>query len=340
MNYSMNPHLLRIAPVCALLVVTVTGCHTLPDVSQFSDATTQLYVTVQTAGQSAQAEQALIQKTRADGKSRDNSAAIGKGWQSATDAAKAVAEYSDSLRALVESGKQGKAAATKALQSVDTLVKSVAKAYPGGDAGSTVLDGAFQGLSTLYGAVAQDVAAKKLAGMIQKADPCVQNIAEGLAKQFLGLAYILRSSKLVLLYQVEEKYTAHVQSLNMYDGVRTNLLAEATAGGELTTNASLLERWQWAEKMVQAERQQPWYVEYTAAKASINARLDAEIAVVQKASGVINAWGASHKDLVKAVKENRTPNFAVLMVLSQDLLTTYEQTRAKAQQVQTQTGAN
>ena len=85
--------------------------------------------------------------------------------------------------------------------------------------------------------------------------------------------------------------------------------------------------------MVQAERQQPWYRDYLAEAAAVEARLDARISIAEKATGVINAWAASHRDLVVDVRRNRSPNFAVLTALAQDLMATYEQTKTKVEQI-------
>lgn len=336
MKTSLIKSLSRIAPLSACLLLVAAGCGTLPDVGRFSDATTQLYVTVQTAGDAGVAELAAVDNARPAGSKSDNVAKVAKGWQSATTAAKAVAEYSDSLRTLVESGEQGKANAQKAVQSVDTLVKTVAIAYPGGEAGAAMAEGIFDGLATLYGAVAREVAARKLAKEIQNADPFIQKVGDGLAKQFLGLGQILQSSKKTLLFQVEDKYSTEKQRLNLQEGLRNELMMQASTNGQLTTNASLLDRWQWADKMVQSEREQPWHHAYIADQAAVTTRLDAKLAVVQKAAGVIRAWAASHKDLVTAVQEKRSPNFAVLMALSQDLLETYEQTKTKVEQIKSQ----
>ncbi len=358
MKPSLIQRIFRIAPAGALVLLTAVGCRSLPDVSRFSDATTQLYVTVQTAGDSAVSELATVEKARLDGRQSNNAAKVAKGWESATVAAKAIADYSDSLQALVESGDQGKANAAKAVGAVDTLVKSVAGAYPGGEEGAVIAKGVFDGLASLYGAAARELAARKLAREIHEADPFIQKIAESLAQQFNGLALILRSAKNTLLFQVEDKYSVQVQNLNQYEGLRTalmdqartvlnlavtntllttNLQVQALNSSQLTITSNILDRWQWAEKMVQAERQQPWYQGYLAEQAAVAARLDPEIAVAERAPSVITAWAASHKDLARAVEQNRSPNFAVLTALSQDLLATYEQTRSRVEQIKSQT---
>lgn len=340
MNIHSLRRLARIAPIAALVLLTAVGCRTLPNVSGFADATTQLYWTVQSAGDGAVAEVAAVEQgmsgaAAAQGASLSNK--VAQSWQPLIKATKAVVVYSESLRALVQSGQQGKEQAQQALAAVDSLVKTTAGAFPGGEAGSATAEGIFAGVTELWGALAREIAARSLAQAIEKTDPVIQKVAAGLSAGFSGMDQLLDASETALLDHLINKYDEQKTRLNTYEAIRRDLLAEAVSGNNgFTSDTNLLARWQWAEKIIESEQQQAWYKEYMAEKLSIQTRLSAEREIVRKAPSLITAWAASHKELAKAVREKGSPDFTVLLTLSRDLYDTYQQTKARVEAVKTE----
>jgi hypothetical protein len=324
----MNLQTHRIAPL--LLVLAMAGCRTLPNVSRFSEATTQMYVAVQTAGANAVAEVAAAEKGIA-GVSNQLSAAVAKNWQPAVVAAKAVARYSGSLRTLVESGQHGETNAREALAAVDTLVKSVAGAFPGGDA---VASGVITGVAKTWGLVARELAARSLGEVIEKTDPHIQDLASALSQEFIALANLIEGTEAQQLKNLMMKHNEPRARLNTYEGIRTRLLAQMISGdGEFTSDTNLLARWQWVEKLLESERQQPWYRDYVAERLCIEARLQAQQEVARKTPALLNAWAASHQELLKVVRAKGAPDFTELVTLSQDLWQTYEQTKTRVEAI-------
>jgi hypothetical protein len=328
----MNLPFHRVVPL--FLALAAAGCHTLPNVSRFSEAPTQLYSTVQVAGGYAVAEMAAVESGMsggppAPGESLSNKVATG--WQPMIKSTKAVARYSDSLRALVESGKDGRANAREALGAVDTLVKSVASAYP---AGGAVTEGIFSGVSELWGVIAQEIAARSLARVIEKTDPVIRQVATNLGVAFRGMSQVLEASETALFDHLLNKYDEQKTRLNTYESLRTDLLTEVVSqGGDFAGATNLLARWQWVEQVIASERQQPWYKEYMAEKLAIQVRLEAEREIVRRAPALIAAWAASHGELVRAIRQKGPPDFTELITLSRDLAETYEQCRARVEAV-------
>ena len=341
-NVSFLRHLFRTVPLAVFLLLTAVGCGTLPNVSHFSDVTTQLNGLVRTAGAATVAEVAAAEQgmtKRAPGGGLSN--AVAQGWQPALKAAKALADYSDSLRALVESGQNGEAEAKAATAALKPLVETAVSAFPAGAVGGEVLDGLLLAGEKIYGAIAKEIAARSLAKAISNSDPLIQQVAARLSAGFSGMSQILESSDLTLEHHLMTKYQAQKKYLNAYEQERDALLTRTLdQDNHVTGDTNLLARWQWVEKLIEAEHQKDWYKDYMAEKLSIQTRLEAEREIVRKAPALLTAWAASHKELVKAVQQKGTPDFTELLTLSRDLFETYQQTKARVEAVKAQTLKN
>ncbi|MFH0939917.1 MAG: hypothetical protein V1899_11665 [Planctomycetota bacterium] len=267
-------------------------------------------------------------------------------WEPRIAAMKALAEYSASLQALVESGNHGANAAKAATGAVADLLSKLGAAYPAGAIGSEITSGAIQGFVAAWKAVARELAARSLAEAIEKADPTIQSIGTILAIDFMGAKKITAANKSMALMYIDEKYNVvrnedgtpsrddkgHEISLrkklndleNSRAAIRENLLDKD--GKLVSERAAQLRE---IDGVIESEKRQQWHINYIAEKNAIVSRCDGQVAITEKAALLIKVWAASHGDLLRAVKENRAPTFTMLTTVAADLFKIYRETQSR-----------
>jgi hypothetical protein len=298
-----------------LLALILPGCSTPPNVQPFAESTQALNLSVSSTATNIHARIQPIDKELA--------AQFQKAWSHRIEAMAAMADYSDSLVAIVESANQSAQTAQQVFDSANALLGTIAKAYPGGD---LVVDAVSKASTALCARYAKDRAASSVAAALRDTDPAIQDVAAALAADFATMKNILKTLRM----DEEQQYLARFDRddpsrlyLNLLrDQARYNAVLAAT-------QPAIVPLLHESHALIGAEMARPWYAQHQAALKAIHDRYDRYDALVGQAAALTTAWGQSHAALIQAAQSNRTPAFRVLIEMTREMLQIYNEARKK-----------
>jgi hypothetical protein len=300
---------------CACVLAAAGGCRTPPDVHPFADATQSLTLAVNGTEADVRREIAKVDPARAGD--------FKKEWGHRLKAMEAMADYADSLVAVVDAGNQGGAAAEKVVGSVNTLLTTVSAAYP---AGGVVAESLSKAVVAGYARYAKDRAAGTVAAALADADPAVQEVARILADDFDTMTSILTTLRSDEVTDFVTKAKASDPSFAAVESARSEL---RTVAGQAATNPSVLPQFAAVQDRIGKDVSRPDYIAYLARLKSIDDRYDRYDAVVRQAADLTRAWGRSHTSLIQASETSRTPGFQVLIEVSREMVQIYRESRKR-----------
>jgi hypothetical protein len=163
-----------------LSFVFLLSCRTPPDITPFTQATSDLSASIKTAGRTVSSEvdsmtAAWPAPQRA--KAEEIIAKFEKQWTQRNALADALLEYSASLTAIVQAGEQGEKSARALADSFQKLCGSIGLAMPPAAGAGAAVDLGAQ----LYGKFARNYAAKTLGKGMKELQPAIDETAVELA---------------------------------------------------------------------------------------------------------------------------------------------------------------
>ena len=326
--------LLCIVLVCATGLIA--GCGALPDVGPFAEATGNLATAVEGAG--ASARQAIadgydpaLPETRGAAAARADR--FGKAWDHRVAVVNAFSRYADGLAAVARAGDGGEAAAQAVTGQFTRLLEAVRPGV-GVDAGASAVATAAE---KIYGEYARQAAATTMAGAVERNQPCVQQLADALRKDWDAVRELVDSSYDEMLTaaladgETDRAALAEIAKARPKDREEVLRLTVATPAGE-ADKAKLAEaraRLEGLERVYGQIVNDPKYVARERTVADLRARRTELLATIDRAKRVTAEWAAAHGELAAALRERRPVSFTRLLMLSEELLGVYEKARQR-----------
>lgn len=309
------PASMRAPMIAALMLVLPAGCAIPPDVAPFAEATDALHLVVTSVGHEIAGDVQSEERDR-----------FREAWGHRTAATQAMADYAAGLVSVVEAGRAGRDSATKVVGGVKTLVSTVSDSYP---AGSGTVDLITDGIVAVYGTFADDRAARTVADAIEYVSPAVRELASILAADLATMEQLVADQRRGELIALDARFAAEgdMRALNSLKQKRADTRDKAVAEVDPTARAALLEELDVIDALHERETAQTWYVEWTETRAAVNARHDRRRNAIRTAAATTVTWGRAHEQLAMAARTGRSPSFAVLIQLTDELLEAYAEAR-------------
>jgi hypothetical protein len=292
------------------LLLLCAGCTT-PDLKPFADSTAGLHQAVtqsqgiirseisgiEQAGNLAHPDQVAAAKDK-----------LIKAFDARIAFMGAVVNYSDSLAAVADAGKNGQANA-KALG--DSLQQLADMAGPYGmavGAGTEIM-------SQIYGLIAQARAAHSLREATTKMDPAIQKAAELVQMDMTNVLNVLKAGEPELNTAIQSPFLDDMILRNKLAKIRRDEVAKISSN--ITANNSLELMTEYNQKITEVDkmmdRMDKWYLPLRAQQAQNSQRFATEEDFVNNTIRGFQQWAKVHADLAKALRDDRQPNIRELL---------------------------
>ena len=315
----------RYAGSCAFVVMLVAaGCRSAPDLTPFSDATSQLCASIKASGRVTSDELDAMARDWP----RDQRAVAARvneqfrtQWTDRDRLADALLTYSSSLTSIVAAGDSGASSVAELSASFKSLTEAVDVALPPGTV--RVFESSVQLGAYLYGMWAKDEAAKTLGEGMKKMQPAIDETARVLGESLKQIETGLDAVRDQAAANVEDSFAnagGEVRVRQERDTLvklftrRRELAARLAQGG---SDAALREDLETIDATIAS--QSAILAPFDAKKASDRARISDEIALVRAAREGLAEWAAAHGRLADAALTQRTPNVDVLVQTATDI---------------------
>lgn len=295
--------------ITVLLFVGLTGCASLPNVGPFVDASNQLRSAVATSGTAVEVALRLMP----DGTVSANQ--LKKEWEKRNQAFSGIADYANSLKAIVDAGNQGAASAQKVADSVAKLAKSAGVALPGSPEAVAVVTDIAKFISAQ---ISLACAAKSLQQAMETAQPAVEAITHLIAADLENLEdiFIAASTKNDNEVQTGEEFKDLL-------GYR-NLLLKQIEQSDPTDSSTLGKQVQLSQ-MLQASEE--WHARYLAKRKEIDDRLRAGRALILATMQSADDWAVAHNSMIIALKARKPVNTDSLVQAAVEIQTLIRKVR-------------
>ena len=306
---------------CGLLLLCA-GCTT-PDLKPFADSTANMRQAVVQSQNIIRSEMTLIaEKSLVADPSTLNLAKtnIPDSFKPRVAFMEAVVNYTDSLAAVADAGKNGQANAQALGDSVQQLANVVGPYGQAVGAGATIFA---QG----YGEIAQARAFQALRKATEKAGPIIQRGAELMSKDMGNIVTVLQSGELDLTTSLQEPYQNDIIIRNRLVKFRKQKSEEITAAIGQTNWVPLLAKHnqEMAELDAVLDRMDKWYLPLQKEEADVRERFEAEAGMVRNTEKAFKQWAKVHSDLMQSLRDNRQPNIRELVITVLEIKSEIEQ---------------
>jgi tetratricopeptide (TPR) repeat protein len=270
-----------------MLIVTATGCTSLPDIGPFADATHQLKAAV------AQSGSTVSDELRYTEGGKETAEQLDEAWKARNQAFEAIAAYSDSLEAIVSSGNQGAQAAGELADSIQEFAKAAGIAIP---ASPAAINAVSDSIKLLVKYIAITRAAKSLEEAMVKAQPAVEQIVKLIVKDLKDIDDIFRAANKLIEINFNNSYATRISYRKaLEDFVQTANIANA--------NDAVLKRLAQVNELLDSTNS--WYSEYQQGLEKNQKRLRVGRALIKTAQASVQQWVTAHKQVVNALKNRR-----------------------------------
>lgn len=303
------------------LAVSLTACSSPPDVAPVGKATSTMYAVI------AQADQVLIgeKSLSAEQKQRFDAA-----WQRRVVAAKAMADYSAQLVAVMNAGNDGRAEAGKVTEAVKGLVNSVAGSTVWGATANQVADV----FKVLYDQVAKQRASDTIAEALAENNRHVQAFAAIILEDTRPLRILVKAGNDAERQQLFDRQDP---GLLIEAGVRDRAKAALKAFSDATNNPNATAADLTASRdnlgalvaLQKSVAEEPSYVQWKQELQDMEALHKSRLQLVTQLGVVTTAWAAAHADLLRVAQEHRAVDFGQLLAVSDELLAIYKKAGEK-----------
>jgi hypothetical protein len=296
--------------VVSLLLAPLTGCQT-PDLKPFADSTANLHQAVVRSQDIVRSEFHELRTSNV----LTNEDELINAERTFTNAfaqriafMEAVVNYSDSLAAVADAGKNGQANA----QALGDSVKTLAEAAGSYGAAVGVAADVF---AKIFGVAAQAWAVHSLKEATAKADPFIAYAAEIMQKDMNNIVDILATSQVPLVVAMQKPYRADIARRNSLlrfreaQSLQINEYLTKTNWPDLLTDYNK----KIAEVNTILDAADKWYLPLNEKMGELQVRLDGESQLMRQTAAGFKQWERAHADLVQALKDNRQPNIRMLL---------------------------
>ncbi len=273
-----------------ILTLLTAGCASLPDVGPFVDATNQLRSAVASSGATVEAELRMIPA--------ENAAAdqLARQWAARNQAFAAMADYANSIQAIVDAGNKGAESAQKVADSVKAFAGAAGVALPGSpEAVALATDVA----KFVYNQIALAHAAKSLEKSMEAAQPAIESIATLLTSDLKDLDDILQAANKSVELDFRNEFSDQISYRNHLRNLIINRAVNPNDEGNLASQVQL-------SQLLEATN--AWYGEYLEGREKIANRLRTRRALIHAAVRSPQDWAVAHGQIVAALKAGRPVN--------------------------------
>ncbi|MGQ9685209.1 MAG: hypothetical protein ACUVT2_02720 [Thiobacillaceae bacterium] len=290
----------------AVVLVLLTGCASLPDMTPYRDATVQLRSLLLAGGGAVQAGV----ETAAAGHEADSATArrIGEqterfveDWRARVEGADALVAYTDAVAEIARSGMEGAASARSLADALFRLASGADIALPPSGTVAAVTDTA----AFVYRHIAATRAAPSLQQALQAAQPAVDGVSVMLAQDLQATLAILRSVHELQHTALALRYNEETGYLKALEHERKALHARGSLGAN---DEARLQR---IAELIEATR--AWREPLQSAQAAIDKELRLRLALIEATRTAVAEWAAAHSNLVAALLEKRAVDVEALV---------------------------
>lgn len=313
-----------VAASAFVVAVAVAGCRTAPDMTPFTDATSQLSSSIQAAGgvtcdEIDRMANGWPEKQRAAAATIKD--AFWKQWSGRNNLADALLTYSESLTAIVAAGDQGTASVERVGNAFKQLAGTIGIALPPGSVAG--VDKTLELGGYLYGLYAKDAAARSLGESMRKMQPSIDETARVLDESLRHVEEGLDAIRDQVPEDVED-------SLSVVGGVTKVRTERATLANVANSRRALLDRIaaspsaatlrdDLAALDAALRSQADLLAPFDARKAADVSRLADEMRLVRTAREGLAEWAAAHGRLAEAALSKRPPNVERLVQTAEEI---------------------
>lgn len=290
----------------------LSGCTSLPSVNPFVDATAEMRSAVVSAGSATELE---LQQMEGGEEFTKN---FQKQWESRVQAMNAMADYADSLQAIVAAGQQSENTVNALADNVTRLAKAAGIAMPA--AGSLTL--ATDTAKFVYQQIALMRASHSLEKALASSQAAIEQIAVKMALDLKDAKDIFKAANADIIHQIKEKN-------NVGLGFRKELLSERDkiyGRGYFHLTEEDKRRLSEFDHMV--EETNNWYVPMQENLGKVEKRLAAGEALFNAAQDAVAQWGLAHYKLVLAIRERRPVSVESLTLAATEVRSLVKRMRA------------
>lgn len=284
-----------------LLILWLSGCASLPEVSPFVEATVQLRSAMVASGIAVGTE--LRQTPGVESKAEE----LSRLWEVRIHSADALVSYSESLAAIVRSGREGGDAAAQLADSVTGLSQAVGVIMPQATVVATATDTA----KFVYTHIAAARASQSLEKALVNVQPAIQQIVRIMGEDLKLIEDILLAAHQLQMTAVNEKYNLELGYLKSLRREQREIYQKTRRSREEEKRLTEIDQLMEATK--------PWRAEYEKEKEEGDKRLRAGRQLLAGTRQSLTEWGFAHQQLIGAVREKRTVEVAALVQATQEV---------------------
>jgi hypothetical protein len=314
----------------------LSGCHTLPDVQPFADATSKLHHTIASSGDEAVSQIRLIGEKNSGTVSNATEVAnnlanrLAADWEARKKVMEGLDAYASALTAVVQSGNEGAKNARAVGDAVSNLASSLNIAFPGGGTASASVT---QLASDLFAIAAREWAAHVLIQRLTELDPKIKQVAQLLATDLANIKNIEWAAKAQALATLANG-SPDVVKVNTLISRRTTAaqdvlhapLVSSPAQPGLSDRINVLHA---VNEVLDLETKSAGYTNYLASVAAVERAYQDQSAILDQAVLLLHAWAGAHHQMLVAVQEKRPPSLQELSQIASDLQEVYKQIHTK-----------
>ncbi len=286
----------RAIRVCPLVVtlLAVAGCSSLPNVSPFVVASSQLRGAVASSGQVV-----VTELNAANAVPPDRAKKLAADWEARNEAFSGMVDYANSLQAIINAGNSGAESAAQLADSVANLASAAGIVIPGSPA---AVEAGTEIVKFLSKQIAIIRAAKSLESSLVAVQPAIQNIAMNIIGDVSNLEKVMVFANALVKNDLVKRNSDQLgYRMSLQKVLATNLI---TADGVFSVDdqAKLDQQVKVSALLANTDE---WYAEYEAQLNEILERKIYALALLDSVRRTTKEWAVAHEKLVVAVKERK-----------------------------------
>jgi hypothetical protein len=286
----------RALGICPLIftLLVAAGCSSLPNVSPFVVASSQLRGAVASSGQVV-----VTELNAAKAVPPDRAKKLATAWDARNKAFSGMVDYANSLQGIVDAGNSGAESAGQLADSVANLADAAGIVIPGSPA---AVEAGTEIAKFISKQIAIARAAKSLESSLVAVQPAIQSITTNIIADISDLETVMIFANTLVKNDLVKRYSDQLgYRLSLQNVLGTNLI---TAAGVFSVDdkAKLDQQVKVSALLANTDE---WYAEYEAQLNKILERKIYALALLDSVRRTTKEWSVAHEKLVIAVKERK-----------------------------------
>lgn len=255
-----------------------------------------------------------------------------KAWEMRLALMEVLVDYSEALEGIAKAGQNGEAGARSLVDSINEVARGLGQA------------GAVAGLAAelagkIYGLISTGLAHNNLEDAMNSADKAIQSVASTVVQDLGELNAAMEAAVKLIVEDIKEDSKKRLNNIDVREKLASlsrkeiewvKALEDATLGGGDDRGKKIAEaKARLEEHRVLTKEYERWAIPL---EAEINEMTDAGDSLrrlLEKMNEGISRWGKSHRSMAKALKEDRTPNVALLLRTTSEIKAILEERKKK-----------